>query len=767
MNHFWRKCILLFSLIHTGSTSAPSPSALFAAPTESPIAFKTPGEGCCSQMFKTCDATFCDEYAGTKEACDACTGVTPPRVWLPDGLEKGCRLERDMNCIDDRNGCCYPSKCIRQTKWWYKCVFEGSVYPIIKTSDPTSAPSKSHSSVPSKAHSATPNNKYSVAPSSEPSSAPENAHSTAPSKARSSVPTYKRSTSPSRGHSSAPSNGHSSAPSNSLSSAPSNEHSSTPSNAHSLSPSVERSTSPSIDPSSNVHSSSPTNAHSFAPIIEQSANPSNVYSLAPSNIHSSAPSKSHSPVPSKAPSASPSNAPSSARSDVHSSVPSNAQSVAPSNTHSSAPSHVQSAAPSKGHSSAPSNAHSSTPLSIHSSIPSNARSLVPSKKNSMTPSMITSLAPSGAYSSFPSKTHSSFPSTTITLAPSTGNAPDPTKSPSVNICPLHNRKLASVPYTCTPSSTISEAFVIGCPAVEYFPDDYLIGVGHGIGINTAAHNKPTEVIVELYDKRCTDLLVDTSTVSISDELFQVTESFDGMTGKFEYDINVKFASPTPWHLMTFDDETQTSGILSFCTKVTTKYSDIEITFQKTIYSLGFDLSDVAFCLGDIAIKELGPVIEEEEDFLTIGVNACLCDELYMCLEGTITVIQNDDVMVCIFPLSEEFRVTNFALSFKNQENGYAYQAVDLGADGWKPNVPTTVSESGRIVQTTTIMVAGLFDASNVGVLVEGVAQLEVAGTNERMRSDSLSNFEMSLNIDLVEDVGCINSMLNAVLSAFK
>jgi len=322
------------------------------------------------------------------------------------------------------------------------------------------------------------------------------------------------------------------------------------------------------------------------------------------------------------------------------------------------------------------------------------------------------------------------------------------------------------PYSCVPAPTVAEAFVIGCPIVNYFPSDYKIQVEQGIGVNFAAADKPTNVSVAIYDSTCSSPILDKSTITVSEKPFLETDSFDGMTGKFAYDLNIALAGVSPNSLVAFDDVTYSSGSISFCAEVTTEYSDVEITFQKTVFSLGFDLSQVAFCLGDLKIEELDPETEEVEDALQIEVNACVCNDSYECLDGPITVQQNDDISICLVsPKSAAVEINNFALSFKNQENNYLYQAVDLGAGGWIPRVPTTVSKDSGIIKVTTIMVAGLFDNGNEGVLVEGVAQLGFSG--EDMKSASLHNFQMVVDLDAEEKGGCIRSMLNTVISAFK
>ena len=53
-----------------------------------------------------------------------------------------------------------------------------------------------------------------------------------------------------------------------------------------------------------------------------------------------------------------------------------------------------------------------------------------------------------------------------------------------------------------------------------------------------------------------------------------------------------------------------------------------------------------------------------------------------------------------------------------------------------------------------------------GVLVEGVAQLEFVNESD-MRSASLQNFKMVVEVEMQEEEGCIGIIFNAMLSALK
>jgi len=416
-------------------------------------------------------------------------------------------------------------------------------------------------------------------------------------------------------------------------------------------------------------------------------------------------------------------------------------SLAPSSKHTSVPFSKHTAGPSYEHSHNPSNKHSSSPTSELSSAPSKRHSLAPSKIKSQTPSSTRSSAPTNLSSLAP--THTS-----------------PTKSPVSTPSPTL--------VTSTDQTSVGDAFTIGSPDVEYVQNEYKIKVVQGIGKLPDAVYKPDTVNIAIYDETCRPPVIGTNFVTTANHTFEVITPFHDMTGTFGYEINIDISGIVASNpLVTFDDAQNSKGEIKFCAVVTNAYEGVEIKFQKTIFVLGFDVSSVGFNLGNLTISELDPETEEESNILTIGVDACVCNSLYVCLPGVIpTVKQNDDIMICLTPESKYTGIKNFALSFKNQEDNYLYQAVDIGADKWVANVPTIVSQLSSTIMITTIMVAGLFDNKNVGVLVEGVAQLEFFDEGD-MRSVSLHNFQMMVDVEMQEDAGCVGGVLDAMLSVFK
>jgi len=332
--------------------------------------------------------------------------------------------------------------------------------------------------------------------------------------------------------------------------------------------------------------------------------------------------------------------------------------------------------------------------------------------------------------------------------------------------------------------TVAEAFSIGSPVVEFKPSEFEVKVQQGVGIDAANPDRPTSVVVNLLkggiNNDCAGAIeISDTTVSVSDESFSANQEFDGMTGTFEYIVKLDMSNWSSSDLMTYDDANRSSGAILFCAEVVTAYDSEEITFQKTRFVLGFDLTDVTIRLGTLEIVELDPLMEGNDEFLNFGVHACVCNSNLQCIDVPVMSTQNSDLTFCIRSISEKVEIINFGLVLVNQENNYKYTAVAIGPDGWIAKVPTQVLMIGNVIRVSTIAVAGLFDDGNVGVLVEGVAQLAFEGVpvqqssescDECERSQTLHGFDVLIDVEAevrVENTGCIGSLLNGVGSFFR
>ena len=94
------------------SPTPPSPTA----PSPTPPAPTPPTNGCCSQNYKDCDATWCGD---TEAQCLSC-GSSGDKTWLPDGAVSSC-IARFGECTNDVNGCCSPAICVGD-QWYKQCL---------------------------------------------------------------------------------------------------------------------------------------------------------------------------------------------------------------------------------------------------------------------------------------------------------------------------------------------------------------------------------------------------------------------------------------------------------------------------------------------------------------------------------------------------------------------------------------------------------------------------------------------------------------------
>ena len=95
------------------SPTPPSPTP--PAPTP-PAPTPPSGNGCCSQNYQTCDATWCGD---TEAECLTC-GSSGDKTWLPDGPRDNC-IARFGECTNDMDSCCYPAICVGN-QWYRQCL---------------------------------------------------------------------------------------------------------------------------------------------------------------------------------------------------------------------------------------------------------------------------------------------------------------------------------------------------------------------------------------------------------------------------------------------------------------------------------------------------------------------------------------------------------------------------------------------------------------------------------------------------------------------
>lgn len=189
----------------------------------------------------------------------------------------------------------------------------------------------------------------------------------------------------------------------------------------------------------------------------------------------------------------------------------------------------------------------------------------------------------------------------------------------------------------------------------------------------------------------------------------------------------------------FDDASNSSGTISYCTKLITKTSsNLEVGSKKLKFNIRFDLSDLEFTLDDINIQE-----EDGEEInldIEFSASACECNVLFECVSDV--YIQSDsapEFRVCITPSGENIFVSNMELILES--NSYEYQPVSLGESGPIVDPITSLSQSNTVMMVTTRIVTELFNGDDSFITVKGMAFLST-GQNERPNNrNKRSNFE--------------------------
>jgi len=142
---FWN-CMDIKIVADGEPTSPPPPSPTPPSPTPpsptppsptppSPSPPPPTGNGCCSQDYKTCDATWC---GATEDLCLSC-GSSGDKTWLSNGPQNNC-IARFGECTNDTGGCCGPAACVGN-QWYRQCLPDPNAPPPSPTPPAPTPPS--------------------------------------------------------------------------------------------------------------------------------------------------------------------------------------------------------------------------------------------------------------------------------------------------------------------------------------------------------------------------------------------------------------------------------------------------------------------------------------------------------------------------------------------------------------------------------------------------------------------------------------------------
>lgn len=100
----------------SNAPTAPNVNQTPAPVTSAPTAGSGNGEGCCSQNYKDCDATWCGD---SETQCLSC-GSAGDKTWLPNGPVTEC-IARWGTCTTAVDDCCAPAVCVGN-EYYRQCL---------------------------------------------------------------------------------------------------------------------------------------------------------------------------------------------------------------------------------------------------------------------------------------------------------------------------------------------------------------------------------------------------------------------------------------------------------------------------------------------------------------------------------------------------------------------------------------------------------------------------------------------------------------------
>ena len=260
-----------------------------------------------------------------------------------------------------------------------------------------------------------------------------------------------------------------------------------------------------------------------------------------------------------------------------------------------------------------------------------------------------------------------------------------------------------------------------------------------IYVSHDVNSGPVGAKVSIYKSDCVEELSANEIVSVNagPTLFQ--------SHNITYGFLVDQSKLSTSEIVTFDDQTQTSGTISFCTKLRTQTSSgLDVGVKKLRLNVNFDLSNVAFTLENININEDAADIIAVD--ITFEVSACECTSDFKCIANPVPYSQGNtapDFRVCITPDSPSTSISNLNLKLKSS-TGYEYNPVTIGESGPVTDAITSKSESGSTTMITTKIIDGLFDGNSIEV--SGLVYLK-ASQDARKENQELIEYDFHIQVE--------------------
>ena len=270
---------------------------------------------------------------------------------------------------------------------------------------------------------------------------------------------------------------------------------------------------------------------------------------------------------------------------------------------------------------------------------------------------------------------------------------------------------------------------------------------------------PKGAEVEIYKVDCTSSLNDDEIVSLSSE--PAVYLSDNITYGLFVDENKLGSS----EIVSFDDGTNSSGVIAFCTSLKTKASDgLVVVNKKVQYNIAFDLTNVEFSIKNIGVQ--GDEPEEVDLNVQFAATACECDEFFSCISNTYTQGATAPVLrVCITPSSNDLSVKNMNLKLTN--GLVSHDSVTYGSDGPEFDGVTTINTLGHKTMVVTRIIEKLFvENGSSTISASGTLLLTLGSGANKEVSTGMYSYSVSIEIDRDEEEGP-NGCSQNLLRMFK
>ena len=292
--------------------------------------------------------------------------------------------------------------------------------------------------------------------------------------------------------------------------------------------------------------------------------------------------------------------------------------------------------------------------------------------------------------------------------------------------------------TCKPN-----IWSIGTIDLNFGFDGGSFTVGDNLTVTTDIEGAPYLVYVQLYDMHDVRIVPGTDCVSLA------SQNYSYPFTNFSFSMDVDRGKIEESNLTKFETDPFTGksvGMIQFYIHIgAVREDNTTLAFRRLYVELNFDLTNFTFGVNNIVDED--PMELINTDLEQYQVQACECDRTsFTCFDNPSAIPQNTDLVVCLKPVKEDLRITNFAMQVVNQDNTFEYNPVSYGATTWQTNSLTDVETdpNSSTVMVITPIVAPLYDGQVNILTIRGNANLEF---HTSRTSTPSSPFEVNIVID--------------------